>query len=199
MIEAFEKDLDIVFESSSETNHRYNYPTPNIYENLELFIDHQKRLINHKIEEHELGEDFYISEEEFQKMLARVESYKKKGIKTFATEKSEIDKSLIKGYLEEFAENADALLLHESEELTLVKDILKYPEVLSDAVSNLEPYMIAYYLIELARDFHSFYQKHRVVTDDIQLTQARLYLINKVALTIKAGLELLGVSCPEEM
>jgi arginyl-tRNA synthetase len=97
------------------------------------------------------------------------------------------------------AENADASLLHESEELTLVKNILKYPEVLSDAVTNLEPYMIAYYLIELARDFHSFYQKHRVVTDDIQLTQARLYLINKVALTIKAGLELLGVSCPEEM
>lgn len=97
------------------------------------------------------------------------------------------------------AENADASQLHENEELTLVKDILKYPEVLSDAVNNLEPYMIAYYLIELARDFHSFYQKHRVVTDDIQLTQARLYLISKVALTIKAGLELLGVSCPEEM
>jgi len=98
-----------------------------------------------------------------------------------------------------FEENTNTSLLHESEELTLIKNILKYREVLCDAVRNLEPYMIAYYLIELARDFHSFYQKHRVVTDDIRLTKARLYLINKVALTIKAGLELLGVSCPAEM
>ena len=96
-------------------------------------------------------------------------------------------------------EKVDASLLQENEELTLIKDILKYQEVLSDAVCNLEPYMIAYFLIELARDFHSFYQKHRVVTDDILLTQARLYLIDKVALTIQTGLELLGVSCPEEM
>ncbi|MDH4210093.1 MAG: arginine--tRNA ligase [candidate division WOR-3 bacterium] len=99
----------------------------------------------------------------------------------------------------ELPDRVEASLLKENEEFELIKDILKYTEVLSDAVRNLEPYMIAYYLIELARDFHSFYQKHRVVTDNTTLTQARLYLINKTALTIKEGLELLGVSCPEEM
>jgi arginyl-tRNA synthetase len=99
----------------------------------------------------------------------------------------------------EMPNSTNASLLQEKEEFDLVKAILKYGEVLSDAARNLEPYMIAYYLIDLARDFHSFYQKHRVVTENVPLTQARLFLINKTALTIKDGLELLGVSCPEEM
>jgi len=96
-------------------------------------------------------------------------------------------------------EHADLSLLKEKEELELIKDILKYEEILHDAVQNLEPYMITYYLIELARDFHLFYQKHRVVGDDRKLSQARLYLIHRTAMTIKDGLELLGVSCPEKM
>ena len=95
--------------------------------------------------------------------------------------------------------STDTSLLREKEEFDLIKSVLKYEEILSDALRNLEPYMIAYYLIDLARDFHSFYQKHRVVTEDIPLTQARIFLISKTAHTIKDGLELLGVSCPEEM
>jgi arginyl-tRNA synthetase len=81
----------------------------------------------------------------------------------------------------------------------LIKDVLKFPEILDDAVHNFDPYMITYYMIELARDFHYFYQKHRVVGENKALTQARLYLIDKTAKTIKNGLELLGVSCPEKM
>jgi arginyl-tRNA synthetase len=59
--------------------------------------------------------------------------------------------------------------------------------------------MMAHYMIDIARDFHYFYQKHRVVSDNSKLTQARLYLINKAASTIERGLELLGVSTPERM
>lgn len=99
----------------------------------------------------------------------------------------------------ELTGGVETSLLNQKEEYTLIKDVLKYAEVLCDAVRNLEPYMIAYYLIELARDFHSFYQKHRVVTDDMPLTKARLYLINETARTLREGLEALGVSCPEEM
>ncbi len=95
--------------------------------------------------------------------------------------------------------HADLSLLKEKEELGLIKDILKYEEILHDAVQNLEPYMITYYLIDLAHDFHLFYQKHRVVGDNLELSQARLYLIQRTATTIKDGLELLGVSCPEKM
>jgi arginyl-tRNA synthetase len=93
----------------------------------------------------------------------------------------------------------DLSLLKENEELRLIKDILKFGEILHDAVVNLEPYTITYYMIDLARDFHSFYQKHRVVGDDRKLSESRLYLIHRTASTIKDGLELLGVSCPEKM
>jgi len=89
--------------------------------------------------------------------------------------------------------------IKEDEEIALVKTILKFPEVLEDAARTREPYMITYYLIELARTFHYFYQKLRVLSDDSELTQARLALINKVAETIKQGLDILGVSCPERM
>jgi arginyl-tRNA synthetase len=93
----------------------------------------------------------------------------------------------------------DHSLLREKEELELVKDIVKFPEILEDSVRNLEPYVIVYYLIDIARDFHYFYQKHRVVGDVRELTMARLYLIEKIAATIRSGLDLLGVSCPEQM
>ena len=97
------------------------------------------------------------------------------------------------------SDSVDLSLIKEQEEFDLIKDILRLPEILEDAVRNFEPYTIAYYMIDIARDFHSFYQKHRVVGDNKKLTQARLYLISKAANTIKNGLELLGVSCPEKM
>jgi arginyl-tRNA synthetase len=99
----------------------------------------------------------------------------------------------------ELSDQADLTLINKAEEITLVKDILKYEEVLEDAVRTLEPYVMTYYMIEVARDFHYFYQKHRVVSDDRELTRARLYLISKTAEIIRNGLELIGVSCPERM
>jgi len=99
----------------------------------------------------------------------------------------------------QLSDDVDLHLIREKEEIALIKDILKFPEILEDAVRTLEPYMMAHYMIDIARDFHYFYQKHRVVSDNSKLTQARLYLINKAASTIERGLELLGVSTPERM
>jgi len=90
-------------------------------------------------------------------------------------------------------------LIKEKEEYDLMKYILRFEEVVEDAVKNLEPFMITYYLIELARLFHYFYQKHRVVSDKKDLTQTRLFLIARTAQIIKTGMELLGCSCPERM
>lgn len=88
----------------------------------------------------------------------------------------------------------------EVEEIDLAKVLLKFPEVLEDAVHHLEPYMLTYYLLDVARTFHYFYQKHRVVDEnEPELTNARLALIKNVARVIKDGLTILGVSCPEEM
>lgn len=95
--------------------------------------------------------------------------------------------------------DVDMDLLNEKEELDLMKYILRFEETVEDAVRNFEPFIITYYLIGLARIFHHFYQKHRVVGEDKRLTKARLFLINKTALTIKTGMELIGCSCPEKM
>jgi arginyl-tRNA synthetase len=97
------------------------------------------------------------------------------------------------------AADADLSALRESEEMALIMHVVKYPEIIEDAARNLDPYPITYYLIELARLFHAFYQKHRVVCDEKDLAQARLYLVRRTALVIKRGLELLGVSCPDHM
>ncbi len=99
----------------------------------------------------------------------------------------------------EYLDACDLSLIKEDEEITLVKNILKFSEILEDTARSLEPYHISYYMVELARTFHYFYQKHRVVSDDKKLTRVRLELIKKTAETLKSGLEILGISCPERM
>jgi arginyl-tRNA synthetase len=94
----------------------------------------------------------------------------------------------------------DVHVIGEPEELDLVKALLKFPEVLEDAVHHLEPYMLTYYLLDVARVFHYFYQKHRVINEqDLPLTHARLALITKTADVINQGLSILGISCPKKM
>jgi len=89
--------------------------------------------------------------------------------------------------------------LTEKEEQILIKDILHLPEVVEDVARDLEPYFLTYYLIDLARDFHYFYDQHRVVCEDPGLTQARLYLIRRTADALKKGCDLMGISCPDKM
>ncbi len=96
-------------------------------------------------------------------------------------------------------EKPDLSVLKEDEEFALIKQSLKFFETIEDAVKELDPFSITHYLISLARTFHNFYQKHRVVGDNKELTQARLFLISKVAQTLQTGLGIIGVSCPERM
>jgi arginyl-tRNA synthetase len=58
---------------------------------------------------------------------------------------------------------------------------------------------VVFYLIDLAGEFHRFYNRHRVLTDDAERTAARLYLAWAVGKVVRQGLELLGVRAPEEM
>ncbi len=85
------------------------------------------------------------------------------------------------------------------EELRLALTLSKYPEVLRSATQKLEPHMIANYLKELAADFHSFYNAHKMMDDDKALATARLALAGASQIVIANGLMLLGVSAPKAM
>lgn len=97
------------------------------------------------------------------------------------------------------AEDVSMTLLDTEEELTLVKRLLMYPEVIERCAASLEPQGLTAYLQEVASDFHPFYHRHRVVTENGDLTAARLMLVEAVKLVLRNGLSLLGISAPEKM
>jgi arginyl-tRNA synthetase len=96
--------------------------------------------------------------------------------------------------------NPDGLaLLTLPEELTILKMLANYPELVEGAARNLEPHRITYFLTELAAQLHSYYYKHRFISEDTGLTQARLWLVSGVKTVLAHGLQILGVEAPEAM
>jgi len=90
-------------------------------------------------------------------------------------------------------------ILNSNEDLRLIKSMAEFPEVIRICAERLEPHRITYYLMNLASLFHNYYNKNRVLTDDLKLTRGRLYLVKAVQMIIKNGLSLLGVHAPESM
>jgi len=90
-------------------------------------------------------------------------------------------------------------LLKAPEEIDLVKKLLLFPEVVQDSARSLAPHKVAYYLHELAAQFHVYYNKCRVVDENKELSSARLFLINCAKTVLGNGLKMLGVSAPERM
>ena len=90
-------------------------------------------------------------------------------------------------------------LLKASEEIDLVKKLLLFPEVVEDSAKSLAPHKVAYYLQDLAAQFHMYYNKCRVVDENQDISGARLYLISCVKTVLGNGLNMLGVSAPERM
>jgi arginyl-tRNA synthetase len=85
------------------------------------------------------------------------------------------------------------------EELALAKLLARYPETVEGAARHLEPHRVTFYLQELASQFHSYYNRNRVLSDDLATSRARLYLVNAVRCILENALLLLGVSAPETM
>ena len=90
-------------------------------------------------------------------------------------------------------------MIREPEEIQLIKHLARYPETIAASAEYMEPHRLAFYLMDLAADFHAYYNKHRVLTEDSDLTAGRLYLILAVQKVIRNGLTLLGVSAPDVM
>ena len=89
--------------------------------------------------------------------------------------------------------------LTEDSEKQLMNKLAAYPELIKNAASQCEPHTVANYLRELAGDFHSYYNSHKMLIDDTPLRNARLSLCEAVRQVLANGLELLGISAPSSM
>jgi arginyl-tRNA synthetase len=96
-------------------------------------------------------------------------------------------------------DSGDVSLLTEEAEDTLIREMLRFPEVVQSAALNLEPHHLPHYTLGLAGAFHDFYTKHRVLGVTPELTAARLRLVRAVQTVLRNALDLMGMSAPEQM
>ncbi|MDX8386768.1 MAG: arginine--tRNA ligase [Gallionella sp.] len=94
---------------------------------------------------------------------------------------------------------ANVGLLDSEYETTLLQRMIDFPQIIENAAQELAPHLIAFYLKELAADFHSYYNASRFLVEDEGLKVSRLALSSAVAQVMRNGLGLLGVSAPERM
>ncbi|MCG3113015.1 MAG: arginine--tRNA ligase [Candidatus Manganitrophus sp. SB1] len=97
------------------------------------------------------------------------------------------------------AKLADLTVLDLPEEQALIKQLSNYPDLLQSAAEVLEPHRLTFYLQELAGMLHRYYFDHRVVTEDLPRTRARLVLMAAVQIVLRNALAILGVRAPERM
>lgn len=91
-------------------------------------------------------------------------------------------------------------LLSNDEERSIVKRLLRFPEVVHSAAESLSPHKVVYYLQELAAEFHFYYNKTRILDpEDADTASARLYLTRCVQVVLENGLGLLGINAPRSM
>jgi len=105
-------------------------------------------------------------------------------------------------YAENLDGGGDVSLLKHPSELALIRQMLRLPEFVRTAAEGLAPHYLAYYAQELASAFHSFYRDCRVVSSDpadLEISKARLKLVEACRLVLRQVLELMGISAPEVM
>jgi len=101
----------------------------------------------------------------------------------------------------------DETMLHSSDtaplvsphETALLKRLMEFPEIIENAARDLAPHSVAFYLKDMAGEFHSYYNAERFLVDDAALKAARLALALAVRQVLRNGLALLGVTAPEKM
>ncbi len=84
-------------------------------------------------------------------------------------------------------------------EIPLLKKIADFSRIIEQSVRDLSPHRIPFYLVELARQFHQYYNETRVLTENVEERKTRLALIEVVKYILREGLEIIGVEAPEKM
>jgi arginyl-tRNA synthetase len=95
--------------------------------------------------------------------------------------------------------DGDVQLLREEAELALIRKMLRLPELIETMAESLEPHPLPYYAMELATAFHDFYEKCRVLGEDMAITKARLKLVDAARTVLARSLDLMGMTAPERM
>jgi len=90
-------------------------------------------------------------------------------------------------------------LLDHPSELELMKQIIRFPEIIEDTAKDYQLQRLPNYALELAETFHKFYEKCQVISENKELTIARLALISATKVILENVLELMGVSSPDKM
>ncbi len=96
----------------------------------------------------------------------------------------------------------DVSRLNDPSELTLVRAMLRLPELVQQMARTLEPHHLAHFTMELAQAFHGFYENCRVISanpEDADVTLARLKLVESAQIVFRRSLELMGMNAPERM
>jgi arginyl-tRNA synthetase len=96
-------------------------------------------------------------------------------------------------------EEANLERLENAHEQALVKQLSIFPERVEAAALRREPHLVVNYLRELANLFHSWYNAHQFIVDDVELRDARMALASAIGQVLRNGLKLMGVSAPETM
>jgi arginyl-tRNA synthetase len=99
----------------------------------------------------------------------------------------------------DFTQGQNLSKLVAPEEIQLIKTLAEFPEQVEKSAATCHPHVIFTYLMTLAAAFHAYYNRHKVITEDTELTMARVSLVLAVKKVIRNGLFLLGVSAPERM
>jgi len=114
-------------------------------------------------------------------------------------------KSVLEAAKKEFGDNLPKLddskvnLLNNQTEISLIKKLITFPELVEDISKNFQIHTLCYYSLNIAKDWHKFYEQHRIISSDKNLSTARLQLASAVATILSSSLNLLGVNAPSKM
>ena len=95
--------------------------------------------------------------------------------------------------------DVDFSALTDADSMELLKEISRFPKIVSDAAEKYEPSVVARFAVDLAQAFNKFYNANRINVDDEKLRNSRASLVYITKKTIKDAMLLLGIECPEQM
>ena len=102
------------------------------------------------------------------------------------------------GYMPKY-EEINTEKLQDKESIKIIKNLYKFNNILNQMIEKNEPSILARYLIELAQNYSNFYNENKILTEEKELQEARIYLTYAVGNVLKTGASLLGIEMPNKM